>query len=102
MKSYITGQLKCLPEILPMYAPVVNSYKRLKKYSLAPANISWGIDNRTTALRVFSEEPESTRVENRVPGSDANPYLTISASLASGLYGIFLSSLNPASTHCLL
>ena len=88
MESYIAGQLHCLPYILPMFAPTVNSYKRFVEGSWAPTTISWGIDNRTTALRVINSSEEATRVENRVPGSDANPYLSMSASLAAGLYGI--------------
>ncbi|MEK7991988.1 MAG: glutamine synthetase [Thiotrichaceae bacterium] len=88
MQSYIAGQLMCLPEILPMFAPVVNSYKRLHPYSVAPINTTWGVDNRTCALRVLSESPESTRIEHRVAGADMNPYLAMSACLASGLYGI--------------
>ncbi|WP_353573349.1 glutamine synthetase family protein [Candidatus Albibeggiatoa sp. nov. BB20] len=88
MQSYIAGQVTCLPEILPMFAPVVNSYKRLHPYSVAPINATWGVDNRTCALRVLSESPESTRIEHRVAGADMNPYLAMSACLASGLYGI--------------
>ena len=88
MESYIAGQLHCLPFILPMFAPTVNSYKRFVEGSWAPTTVSFGIDNRTTALRVIRSSQEAIRVENRVPGSDANPYLSMSASLASGLYGI--------------
>jgi glutamine synthetase len=88
MESYVAGQLHCLPFILPMFAPTVNSYKRFVEGSWAPTTVSFGIDNRTTALRVIRSSQEAIRVENRVPGSDANPYLSMSASLASGLYGI--------------
>jgi len=88
MESYIAGQLHCLPYILPMFAPTVNSYKRFVEGSWAPTTVSYGIENRTTALRVINSSQEAIRVENRVPGSDANPYLSMSASLASGLYGI--------------
>lgn len=88
MKHYIAGQLYCLREILPMFAPTVNSYKRLTEGAWAPTTLTWGIDNRTTALRVISNGPKATRIEHRVVGSDVNPYLAIAACLASGLYGI--------------
>jgi len=88
MKSYIAGQLKCMPEILPMYAPNVNSYKRLVEGAWAPTTLTWAVDNRTTALRAMTGSPKSTRLETRVVGSDCNPYLAMAACLASGLYGI--------------
>jgi glutamine synthetase len=88
IESYIAGQLFCLPQILPMYAPTVNSYKRLVEGAWAPTTLTWGMDNRTTALRVINSSPTSTRLETRVAGSDANPYLAMAAALASGLYGI--------------
>lgn len=88
MESYLTGQLYCLPEILPMYAPTVNSYKRLREGTWAPTTVSWGFENRTTAARVLTADAKSTRIELRVPGADINPYLTMAAALASGLYGI--------------
>lgn len=87
-ESYVAGQLACLPELLPMYAPTINSYKRLVEGAWAPTRANWGIDNRTTALRVIQGSPKSTRLETRVAGSDANPYLVLAAALASGLYGI--------------
>ena len=88
MENYIAGQLICLPEILPMFAPTINSYKRIGHGDWAPANASWGFDNRTTAVRVIQGKMESARIESRVPGADTNPYLAIAAALASGLYGI--------------
>jgi glutamine synthetase len=88
MESYIAGQLHCLPFILPMYAPTVNSYKRLVEGAWAPTTITWAVDNRTTALRVLCSGSSSTRLETRVVGSDSNPYLAMAACLASGLYGI--------------
>jgi glutamine synthetase len=88
MEQYIAGQLACLPEILPMFAPTVNSYKRIGHGDWAPANATWGIDNRTTAVRVIKGKMESARIESRVPGADTNPYLAMAAALASGLYGI--------------
>jgi glutamine synthetase len=88
MESYIAGQLFCMPNILPMYAPTINSYKRLVEGAWAPTTLTWAVDNRTTALRVLTGDSNSTRLETRVVGSDANPYLAMAASLASGLYGI--------------
>lgn len=88
MKSYIAGQLYCLPFILPMFAPVINSYKRLVEGAWAPTTLTWGVDNRTVALRVLQGSNASCRLETRVIGSDVNPYLAMAAALASGLYGI--------------
>ena len=87
-KSYMAGQLTCLPEILPFFAPTVNSYKRLVDGYWAPTKTTWGIDNRTTALRAIPGSSKSTRLETRVPGADVNPYLAIAASIASGIYGV--------------
>jgi len=88
MECYIAGQLYCLPYILPMYAPTVNSYKRLVEGAWAPTTLTWAIDNRTTALRALPGGAASTRLETRVVGSDSNPYLAMAACLATGLYGI--------------
>ena len=88
MESYIAGQLYCLPYILPMYAPTVNSYKRLVEGAWAPTTPTWAVDNRTTALRALPGGESSTRLETRVVGSDSNPYLAMAACLASGLYGV--------------
>lgn len=87
-KQYIAGQLYCLPHILPMFAPTINSYKRLVEGAWAPTTLTWGIDNRTVALRVLPGSPTATRIETRVIGSDVNPYLAMAACLAAGLYGI--------------
>ncbi|HTR27844.1 MAG TPA: glutamine synthetase family protein [Puia sp.] len=88
MESYMAGQLHCLPYILPMVAPTVNSYKRLVEGAWAPTTVTWAIDNRTTALRALPGSASSTRLETRVVGSDANPYLAMAACLAAGLYGV--------------
>ena len=88
MKNYMAGQLHSLPYILPMFAPTINSYKRLVEGAWAPTTLTWGVDNRTVALRVLSGSSKSCRLETRVIGSDVNPYLAMAASLASGLYGI--------------
>lgn len=85
---YIGGLQHYTPELISLYAPSVNSYRRLAPELAAPINLNWGIDNRTTAFRVPRSEPHATRVENRFPGADVNPYLAIAASLASGLLGM--------------
>jgi glutamine synthetase len=88
MKSYMAGQLRCLPEILPMIAPTINSYKRLVEGAWAPTTLTWAVDNRTVALRALPAGKKSCRLETRVVGSDSNPYLALAACLAAGLYGI--------------
>jgi glutamine synthetase len=88
MKSYVAGQLYCMPYILPMFAPTINSYKRLVEGAWAPTTLTWGVDNRTVALRVLSGGSKSCRLETRVVGSDANPYVAMAGLLAAGLYGI--------------
>lgn len=88
MKQYAAGQLHCLPHILPMLAPTINSYKRLVEGAWAPTTLTWGLDNRTVALRVLSGGKKSCRLETRVVGADVNPYLAMAACLGAGLYGI--------------
>lgn len=87
-KSYLAGQLYCLPHILPMVAPTINSYKRLVEGAWAPTTVTWSVDNRTVALRALPGGGKSSRLETRVVGSDTNPYLAMAACLAAGLYGI--------------
>ncbi len=88
MESYMAGQIACLPYILPMIAPTINSYKRLVEGAWAPTTLTWAVDNRTVALRSLPAGEKSCRLETRVVGSDTNPYLAMSACLAAGLYGI--------------
>jgi glutamine synthetase len=87
MEHFLAGQLACLRELTLMFAPNINSYKRFQAGSFAPTALTWGLDNRTCALRVVGHG-ESLRVENRVPGGDVNPYLAVAAMIAAGLYGI--------------
>ncbi len=86
--AFIAGQQRLLPNVMCMLAPYVNSYRRLMRKSVAPINVHWGYDNRTVGLRVPNSPPQARRVENRVPSSDANPYLAIAASLACGYIGM--------------
>ena len=68
--------------------PTVNSYKRAVPYSFAATTATWGRDNRTTGLRVLGESQADTRIEHRLAGADANPYLVLAAHLAGGLHGV--------------
>jgi glutamine synthetase len=86
--QFLAGQQRYVPAVTCILAPYVNSYRRLVKGLSAPVNVQWGYDNRTTGLRVPPSSPENRRVENRVPSSDANPYLAIAASLACGYLGL--------------
>jgi glutamine synthetase len=86
---YIGGLQKYLPQVMPMLAPYVNSYRRLSRHNLsAPINVRWGHDNRTCGIRVPQSLPQARRVENRVPGVDVNPYLAMAATLACGYLGM--------------
>ncbi|MCG8271630.1 glutamine synthetase family protein [Aquamicrobium sp. NLF2-7] len=85
---FIGGMQQHVPNALVMLAPYVNSYRRLTQAASAPVNNKWGYDNRTTAFRVPRSDPAARRVENRIPSSDANPYLALAASLACGLIGL--------------
>lgn len=87
-RNFIGGMQKHVPNALVMMAPYVNSYRRLTQAASAPVNNKWGYDNRTTAFRVPRSDPAARRVENRIPSSDANPYLALAASLACGLIGL--------------
>ena len=87
-RHFIGGQQTYLRSAACLMAPYVNSYRRLVPNMTAPINLDWGHDNRTTGLRVPISEPEARRVENRVVGADANPYLAIAASLAAGYLGL--------------
>ncbi len=85
---YIGGSQKHLMELVPILAPYVNSYRRLRAHMSAPTNLEWAEDNRTTGLRIPHAPPVARRVENRVIGIDANPYIAIAASLACGYLGM--------------
>ena len=87
-RHFIGGLQRYVPEAMALFAPNVNSYRRLQPDSDAPINTHWGLDNRTTSFRVPRSGPDARRVENRVAGADANPYLMIAGSLACGLLGI--------------
>ena len=86
--SHIAGLQRYIPAAMSLFCSNVNSYRRMTRYLSAPINVQWGYDNRTAGLRVPMSEPESRRVENRVGGADANPYIAIAASLACGYLGM--------------
>jgi len=85
---YLGGLQQFTPAAISFYAPNVNSYRRFTPENSAPVNMKWGIDNRTTGLRAPDAPPAATRIENRFPGADCNPYLAIAASLACGYLGL--------------
>jgi glutamine synthetase len=74
-------------ELMPMFAPTINSYKRFREASWAPTNIAWSYDNRTAGFRIVGSGP-NLRIECRIPGADVNPYLAYAAALAAGIDGI--------------
>ncbi len=87
-RHFIGGLQAYLPGFMLLFAPTVNSWRRFAPGTFAPPAFSWGVENRTTCLRVVGASPKSIRVENRLPCADANPYLTAAATLAAGLAGI--------------
>jgi len=87
-RHFLAGQQMYMPEFLAMVAPTVNSYSRMVPGLWAPLDATWGVENRTTALRVIPGSAKSQRIEYRIGAADANPYLALAAALASGLYGI--------------
>lgn len=84
---FLAGWIAHVPDVMPFYAPTVNSYKRYVEGSWAPTRLAWSCDNRTAGFRVVGQGP-SLRIECRIPGADCNPYLAFAAALASGLDGI--------------
>ncbi len=86
-RHFLGGQMALARELSCFYAPTVNSYKRYQSSTFAPTRIAWGPDNRTCGFRVGGQGA-SLRIENRIPGADANPYLAFAATIAAGLHGI--------------
>jgi glutamine synthetase len=87
-EHFIGGLQTYIPEIMPLFAPNVNSFRRIRPNHSAPANIEWSRDNRSCGLRVPAGGRTARRVENRLPGADANPYLAIAGSLLCGYLGV--------------
>jgi glutamine synthetase len=86
-QHFLAGQIHAARQLAWLAAPTVNSYRRYVPGSWAPTAVVWGEDNRTCGFRVVGHGA-GRRVENRVPGADANPYLVVAAAIAAGLYGI--------------
>src|SRR6185503_9014420 len=86
-RQFLGGLLKYSPELCYFYAPTINAYKRYQPGSWAPTRMAWSHDNRTVGFRVVGNG-NSFRIENRMPGADANPYLAFSAMIAAGLAGV--------------
>jgi glutamine synthetase len=87
-RHYLAGQLALMPELTALVSPTVNSYKRYVPGVWAPLNASWGVENRTCAIRAIPGSSKSTRLECRQSAADMNPYVAMAAILASGLWGI--------------
>lgn len=87
-RHFLAGQQRLMPEMLCMISPTVNSYTRMIPGFWAPTEATWGVENRTTSLRLIPGSEKSQRIEYRLGAADANPYLALAAALASGLYGI--------------
>jgi len=85
---YIGGLQKYMPLAMALVAPYVNSYRRITRHASAPINVQWGRDNRTVGFRVPNASPQARRVENRIAGSDANPYVALAVTLACGYLGM--------------
>jgi glutamine synthetase len=85
---YIGGLQKYTPAAMALLAPYVNSFRRLSRFTAAPINIEWGYDNRTVGIRSPISSPEARRLENRVIGADANPYIAMAVTLACGYLGM--------------
>jgi glutamine synthetase len=84
---FLGGCLARVPDVMVLFAPTINSYKRYVDASWAPTRIAWSVDNRTAGFRVVGSG-DSLRVECRIPGADCNPYLALAGLLAAGLDGI--------------
>ena len=87
-RHFVGGLQRYLPEVAPLFGPNVNSFRRMRPHHDAPINVQWGYDNRSCGLRVPIADDRNRRVENRLPGADANPYLAIGAALVCGYLGV--------------
>jgi len=90
-RHFLAGLLEGLPDVMPIVAPTINSYKRLVENFWAPVTVSWGLEHRAASIRLIAPptaSPKATRFEVRVPGADANPYLVLATILALGWRGV--------------
>jgi len=88
LASYLAGSVAALGELALLALPTVNSYRRIEPYRGSPTNATWGPENRTAALRVLRHSAAGARIEHRLAGADANPYLSVAAALAGGVHGM--------------
>lgn len=88
LAAYLAGSLTALGELALLALPTVNSYRRIEPYRGSPTNATWGAENRTAALRTVAHSARGARVEHRLAGADANPYLSVAAALAGGVHGL--------------
>jgi glutamine synthetase len=86
--GFLGGLQKYMPEAMLIFAPYVNSYRRFLSPWASPVNLAWAVDNRTVGLRVPDSGPQDRRIENRIAGSDVNPYLVLAATLTCGYLGM--------------
>ena len=87
-RHFVGGLQRYLPEVAPLLAPNVNSFRRMRPNHSAPINLQWGYDNRSCGLRVPISDSANARIENRLPGAELQPYLAIAASLVCGYLGV--------------
>lgn len=90
-RHFLAGLLQALPSIMPAFAPTINSYKRLVENFWAPVHVSWGLEDRTSSIRLIAppvSSPAATRFEARIPGADLHPHYAMAAILGAGLRGI--------------
>ena len=90
-RHFLAGLLEGLPDVMPIVAPTINSYKRLVENFWAPVTVSWGLEHRAASIRLIApptSSPKATRFEFRVPGADTNPYLVLATILALGWRGV--------------
>lgn len=90
-RHFLAGLIEGLPDVMPVFAPTINSYKRLVENFWAPVTVSWGLEHRAASIRLIAPptaSPKATRFEVRVPGADTNPYLVLATILALGWRGV--------------
>ncbi|KAE8152188.1 hypothetical protein BDV25DRAFT_151492 [Aspergillus avenaceus] len=90
-RQFLAGVLEALPDIMPLFAPTINSYKRLVENFWAPVNVSWGLEDRMASIRIITPpvcKPGATRFEVRIPGADLHPHYALSVILAAGWRGV--------------
>ena len=98
LRHCVNGLLRLMPACTLIFAPHLNSYRRLTPNSHAPTGIGWGYENRTSAIRIPGGSPKARRIEHRVAGADANPYLLLAALLAGVLEGLAVKEDPPEPT----